>query len=146
MSDDAIAPGCILHWDGFKLSDGSEGHKFFVVVGAQSDKDFLAIIATSKKKHGRTTTPGGNAQGGWYHVPGGEKDFFKVDTWLLFEEPIQLSAKELLSLKFKGEIRIVGSLRPDIANAICNCMNSCNDVSEIHKTMLGPKHQPKKKI
>ena len=87
MTDDAIAPGCILHWDGFKLSDGTEGHKFFVIVGAQPGKNFLAIIATSKKKRGRTTQPGGNPEGGWYHIPGGGKDFFKEDTWLLFEEP-----------------------------------------------------------
>jgi hypothetical protein len=145
MSDDAIEPGCVLHWDGFKLSDGSEGHKFFVVVGSQPDKNYLAIIATSKKKR-RTATPGGNPDGGWYHIPGGGKDFFKVDTWLLFEAPIELSANELLALKFKNEIAIAGKLRGDIANAICNCMCKCDDVSEYHRGLLGPAIQqaPKK--
>jgi hypothetical protein len=144
MSDDAIAPGCILHWDGFKLSDGKEGHKYFVVVGAQPGKDFLAIIATKQRKHGRVPVPGGNPVGGWYHIPGGGKDFFPIDTWLLFDDVQQLSAAVLLSLKFKNEIKIVGRLRNDIANAICNCMDRCNDVSDLHKSMLGPRHQPKK--
>jgi hypothetical protein len=50
MNGDAIAPGCILHWDGFKLSDGTEGHKYFVIVGAQPGRNYLAIRATSKAK------------------------------------------------------------------------------------------------
>jgi hypothetical protein len=138
VTDDVIAPGCVLHWDGFKFPDGTEADKFFVIVGAQTGKNYLAIIATSQRKRGRVPVPGGNPEGGWYHIPGGGKDFFKVDTWLLFEEPQELSAKELLALKFKNSVKIVGKLRPDIANAICNCMRKCDDVSELHRGMLGP--------
>jgi hypothetical protein len=145
VTDDVIAPGCVLHWDGFKFKDGTEADKFFVIVGAQPGKNYLAIIATSQRKRGRVPKPGGNPEGGWYHIPGGGKDFFKVDTWLLFEEPQGLSAKELLALKFKNTVKIVGKLRPDIANAICNCMRKCDDVSELHRGMLGPAIQPVKK-
>jgi hypothetical protein len=144
MTDVTIAPGCILHWDGFILSDGSEGHKYFVIVGAQPQKHYLAIIATSKKKH-RDHTPGGNPSGGWYHIPGGQRDWFKLDTWLLFDAPEELSASVLLDLKLKGKIKPVGSLRHDISNAICNCMRKCDDVSEYHKTLLGPPVQAPKK-
>jgi hypothetical protein len=144
MSDVAIEPGCILHWDGFVLSTGEAGHKYFVIVGAQPNQNYLAIRATSQRKR-RNHVPGGNPQGGWYHIPGGRKDWFPRDTWLLFDDPQELSAKELLALKFKGEIKVVGSLRHDIANAICNCMRKCNDVSEYHKTLLGPPLQPPKK-
>jgi hypothetical protein len=86
-----------------------------------------------------------NPDGGWYHIPGGGKDFFPSDTWLLFDTPQELSAAELLSLKIKGDIEVKGNLRGDIANAICNCMRKCEDVSEYHKTLLGPAIQPKKK-
>ncbi len=144
MSEDAIEPGCVLHWDGFKLSDGSEGHKYFVVVGSQPNKNYLAIIATSKQKR-RGAQPGGNPDGGWYHIPGGGKDFFKVDTWLLFDAPQELSAADLVKLKFEGKLKISGKLRGDVANAICNCMRKCDDVSEYHKTLLGPAIQPKPK-
>lgn len=145
MSDDAILPGCILHWDGFTLSDGEEGHKYFVVVGAHADKNFLAILATSRRKGNRTYQVGGNHEAGWYLVPGGGKDFFKKDTWLLYTEPQEFSTAKLLALKFKGELKIVGSLRPEIANAICNSMRKCEDVSAYHVSLLGPPHQPKKK-
>jgi hypothetical protein len=141
MSDEAIVPGCILHWDGFILSTGEEGHKYFVIVGAKSGQNYLAIRATSKKKR-RDYVAGGNPQGGWYHIPGGKKDWFPLDTWLLFDNPQELSAKELTE---KSDIKIVGNLRHDIANAICNCMRKCDDVSEYHKTLLGPPLQPPKK-
>jgi hypothetical protein len=101
--------------------------------------------ATSKMKTGRTPQPGGNVDGGWYHIPGGGKDFFKMDTWLLFDEPQELSAQQLLALKFNGQIKIVGNLRPGIANEICNTMRRCNDVSDYHRGLLGPAHQPKPK-
>jgi hypothetical protein len=123
----------------------SVANKYFVIVGSQPNKNYLAIIATSKMKHGRKAEPGGNPDGGWYHIPGGGKDFFPSDTWLLFDTPQELSAAELLSLKIKGDIEVKGNLRGDIANAICNCMRKCEDVSEYHKTLLGPAVQPKKK-
>lgn len=144
MSDDAIGPGCILHWEGFKFPDGGKADKFFVIVGAQPGKNYLAVIATSKQKW-RDNTPGGNPDGGYYHIPGGGKDWFPADTWLLFEAPQEISAQELLTRKFKNEIAIKGKLRPDIANAICNCMRQCQDVSEYHKGLLGPAIQPKPK-
>jgi hypothetical protein len=144
MTDVALEPGCILHWDGFILSTGEPGHKFFVIVGAQPEQNYLAIRATSKRKH-RDYVPGGNPDGGWYHIPGGERDWFKLDTWLLFDDPQELLAKDLLALKYKGEIKAVGILRHDIANAICNCMRRCDDVSEYHKGLLGSTRQPPKK-
>jgi hypothetical protein len=91
------------------------------------------------------TSRGGNPDGGWYHIPGGERDWFKLDTWLLFDDPQELLAKDLLALKDKGEIKAVGILRHDIANAICNCMRRCDDVSEYHKGLLGSTRQPPKK-
>jgi hypothetical protein len=61
MSADAIAPGSILHWEGFKFPDGTEANKYFVIVGAQTGKNFLAIIATSQQKR-RAAQPGAATQ------------------------------------------------------------------------------------
>ena len=145
MSDASIEPGCVLHWAGFKFEDGTVANKYFVIVGSQPNKNYLAVITTSKMKRGRKAVPGGNPDGGWYHIPGGGKDFFPGNTWLLFDTPQELSAAELLSLKLNGEIEVKGNLRGDVANAICNCMRKCDDVSEYHKTLLGPAIQPKSK-
>ena len=48
--------------------------------------------------------------------------------------------------QFLDAMRTVkGHLRHDIANAICKCMRRCNDVSEYHRSLLGPAAQPKPK-
>jgi hypothetical protein len=139
-----LVPGCILHWEGFKFPDGSEADKYFVIVGAQQGKNLLAIIATSKQKW-RQAKAGGNPDGGYYHIPGGGKDWFLKDTWLLFDDPKEMNSSEFLKASFRGEIVLKGNLRPDIANAICNCMRRCDDVSEHHKDLLGPPVQAAKK-
>jgi hypothetical protein len=144
MSADAIAPGSILHWEGFKFPDGTEANKYFVIVGAQTGKNFLAIIATSQQKR-RAAQPGGNPDGGYYHIPGGGKDWFQKDTWLLFEAPLELSSAEFLKAVLEKKLTVKGQLRGDIANAICNCMKKCDDVSAHHVSLLGPPVQPAKK-
>jgi hypothetical protein len=132
-----IIPGCILHWEGFKFPDGAEADKFLVLVGTQSGSNYLAIIATSKRKQ-KGTTPGGNVEGGYYFIPGGGKDWFPLDTWLLFEEPREISPAELVKEVLAKRLQVKGHLRHDIANGICNTMRRCKDVSEAHKSLLGP--------
>jgi hypothetical protein len=141
MSDAGIRVGCILHWKGFTFADGATANKYLVVVGAQPNKDYLAIIATSKQRR-RSGQPGGNPEGGYYHIPGGGKDWFPDDTWLLFEAPRVISAAELVKEGMRGNIVTVGYLRHDIANAICNCMKRCDDVSQMHIGLLGPPAKP----
>ena len=145
MTEIAIGPGCVLHWDGFKLHDGSDGHKFFVIVGAKPDCNFLAIIATSQKKWNRKYIPGCDHETGWYHIPGNGKDFFEKDTWLLFGDPQELKTANLLQLRAEKKLEIKGLLRPDIANGIMNCMRKCEDVSAHQISLLGPSIQPPKK-
>jgi hypothetical protein len=140
-----ICVGCILHWKGFIFADGGTADKYLVIVGAHPGMNYLAIVATSKQKK-RSNEPGGNPQGGYYHIPGGGKDWFPKDTWLLFEEPREISAAEMVKEGLQGNIEVKGRLRHDIANAICNCMRKCEDVSELHIGLLGPPAQPPPKV
>jgi hypothetical protein len=121
MSDDAIGPGTILHWEGFKFTNGVEANKYFVIVGAQPGRNYLVIIATSQQK-GRNADPGGNPQGAYFAIRGGGKDWFPKETWLLFEEPVELSAMEFENAVRENTITVSGQLRGDLTNRICNCM------------------------
>jgi hypothetical protein len=126
MSDDAIEPGSVLHWADFEFDDGDTANKFFVIVGAQPNKNYLAVIATSKQKRGRKPQPGGNPEGGWYCIPGGGKDYFEKDTWLLFEKPVELSAAELLmrgSRVGADEGILSGGVVPGIASSGSVCVD-----------------------
>src|SRR5262245_49510184 len=113
-----IKPGCIFHWEEYEFVDGQKADKFFVIVGAQQGKNYLAVIATSQK-HKRDFKPGCNAADGYYHIPGGGKDWFPKDTWLLIAEAIELEPREFLKRAIIDKvISLKGNLRPDIANAI----------------------------
>jgi hypothetical protein len=140
MSFDGVSVGCILHWKGFTFEDGTTANKYLVVIGAQVGKNYLAIIATSKQRK-RGNKPGGNPDGGYYHIPGGGKDWFPEDTWLLFDCPKEISSAEFVKEGLAKNLTIEGYLRHDIANAICNCMRRCEDVSEHHVSLLGPAAQ-----
>jgi hypothetical protein len=142
MSDDTISPGSILYWQGFKFPNGSESNKLFVIVGAQLGRNYLAIIATSQQ-NGRNPDPGGNPKGGYFTIRGDRKDWFEKDTWLLFEEPVELKASEFATAVQAEIITVKGHLRGEVTNRICNCMKKCDDVSEYHRGLLGPAIQPK---
>jgi hypothetical protein len=141
MSDNAVGPGSILYWKGFKFKDGGEADKLFVIVGAHPGRNYLAIITTSQQK-GRNPDPGGNPQGGYFAIRGDGKNWFEKDTWLLFEEPVELSSADFAKAVQEEEIKVKGQLRGELTNRICNCMRHCDDVSEYHQSLLGPAVQP----
>jgi hypothetical protein len=116
---------------------------YLFIVGAQGGRNYLAVITTSQQ-NGRNPDPGGNPKGGYFAIRGDGKDWFAKDTWLLFEEPVELSAEEFGKAVQEKTITVKGQLRDDLTNRICNCMKRCDDVSEYHRSLLGPPIQPKK--
>ena len=131
-----IIPGCILHWKNHKFDDGGVADKYFVILGAKAGSNYLAVIATSRQHH-MEFKPGCHHEAGYYHIPGGAKDWFPKDTWLLLFRPIELSAQELLKLAMvEKQITTEGHLRPAIANAIRECLKLCLDVSPAQKALL----------
>lgn len=127
--------GAVLDWDKFPFEDGSSKDKLFVVLGAKQGADYLLVITTSQK-HQRNFDPGCNAGDGYYFIPGGGKDFFYKDTWVLLASPLPTRTTELVAKSFSDEIRVVGNLRHDVANAIRNCLKQVDDVSQAHLDLL----------
>lgn len=142
MSDESIVPGTILEWDGFVDSKGNKVSKLFVIVGSHSDKNYLAIRATSKKKW-RDYQPSDEAD--YYYIPGGKLEWFDVDTWVLFTAAQEFNRAGLEREKKAGNLRVKACLRGQMANEICNRMRKCQDVSEYHIGLLGPAIQTVKK-
>jgi hypothetical protein len=136
MTAPSVSPGCVFHWKDYKFDDGETANKYLVFVGAKSGCNYLAVVATSRP-HKRSFTAGCHADAGYYHIPGG-KEGFKKDTWLLIAEPQEMTPAKFLSSGLKKEIELECQLRGDIANAICNCMKRCPDVSAAHVELLGP--------
>lgn len=130
-----IKNGCIFHWSDYQFADGERADKYLVILGCKEQCNYLAVVATSQPKK-RKFEPGCNAAMGYYHIPGGGKDWFPKDTWLLLSDPREIHPGEFLKFAMTKAIQHKGQLRDDIANAIRNCLKRCDDVSEYHLSLL----------
>lgn len=131
----AFEVGAVLHWSGFEFEDGSTKNKYFVVLGAKPESDCLVVIATSRPKD-RSYSPGCHQNEGYYHIPGGGKDFFPEDTWLLLMECRAMGLAEVLKAAMARELTVSGKLRTEIANAIRNCLKRIDDISPVQIALL----------
>jgi hypothetical protein len=132
----AFSIGAVLHWEAFAFRDGEQANKYLVVLGAKQGADYLFVVATSKQKQrqfqpGCTLTPFT-----YFFIPGGGKDFFPKDTWLLLDEPYQFSAAEVTQAGLKGLLVVKTNLRVDLANAARNCMKRSKDVAQVYLELL----------
>ncbi len=134
MTDVAIHPGTILVWDRFVDSRGKEVPKLFVVVGAHADKNYLTIKSTSKK-YWREYEPADDAN---YYFIAAKKNWFELDTWLLFTEPQEFNRVGAQREIANGKMRVMSCLKFQTTNEICNRMKKCQDVSGNHVSLLGP--------
>jgi hypothetical protein len=131
-----IGVGCVIHWDEYQFDDGATADKFFVVLGAKAGSNYLVVIATSQP-HRRKFQAGCHHESGYFHIPGGSKDWFPKDTWLLLAEPREITISELLKLSLKEKrVKAVGQLRIELANAIRNCLKLCDDISKQQIALL----------
>lgn len=136
MNCAGVSPGCVYHWADYEFEDGSRRNKYLVIVGANKGSNYLAVLATSQEKR-RGFQPGCNHKAGHYHIPGGAKDWFKLDTWLLLADPVEIVPADFVKRAMVDKaIEHKGDLRPQIANEIRNCLRRCDDVSAIHLALL----------
>jgi|TARA_B100000315_G_scaffold7681_1_gene7655 hypothetical protein len=61
-------------------------------------------------------------------IPGGGKDFFPLDTWLLLPDALEIRPAELLKRAMDKELYMRGQLRENVVNEIRNCLKVCDDV------------------
>jgi hypothetical protein len=131
-----LIPGCILHCRDFQFHDGATANKYLVIVGAKTGSNFLVVLATSQQHH-RGFVAGCHHEDGYYHVPGGSKDWFPKDTWLLLAEPYEITAAEMLKQTMQDKkITIEGHLSTNIAEKLRQCVRDCPDVSPLQIALL----------
>ncbi len=127
--------GAVLHWTEFQFEDGTTANKFFVVLGAKQGHDCLLVITTSRPKN-KSYHPGCHPEEGYYHIPGGGKDFFPEDTWLLLMECKIFRPSDIVRGGLEGQIEVVDHLRQQVANEIRNCLGQIDDVSPAQLALL----------
>lgn len=121
--------GAVLHWEKFQFADGGEPkNKYLVVLGAKPGSDFILVLADSFKPKHAALALGCNDALGYYVVPSGGRDFFKLDTVIKLRTQ-RTNAAELVLRGIEGEVRVVGNLSQALAAGIRNCLQKSPDIS-----------------
>jgi hypothetical protein len=102
--------GAVLHLKNFRFDDGGTANKYFVVLGAKQARNWLLAIATSQQKL-KQYTMGCHEKDGYYHIPGGGRDFFKLETWILLMECREVRPAEALKLLIDRTLTVEAILR-----------------------------------
>lgn len=128
--------GAVLHWEKFPFDDGGDPkNKYLVVLGAQSGKDFILVLADSFKPKHVVLAWGCNDAAGFYVLPGDGKNFFSKDTVVKLR-PKRTNATELIRRGMNGEVRVVGNLPQATAAGIRNCLKKSPDISADDMALL----------
>ena len=127
--------GAVLFWDGFIFENGGTSDKLLVLLGARPNKDMIAVLTTSRPPP-RHLEPGCHAKEGYYVIPGGEKDWFREDTYVQLYRPVLISAPSAVKLGLEGKLRVNANLRPELAAAIRNCLKQSGDLPAAMKELL----------
>ena len=126
--------GAVLGWSKFQFDDGEKSDKLLVVLGAQTGKNYLAVITTSQP-HGRKANPGCYAEDGYFFIGAGSHGFPK-DTWLELYRPKEMNAATVVRGNFSGDIWVVTNLHQQIANEIRNCLKRSPDITQHQLSLL----------
>jgi hypothetical protein len=130
-----IKAGSILHWERFQFPDGTSKNKYIVILGCKPGCNWLVAVATSQKKN-KEYTMGCHDGASYYHIPGGGRDFFGKDTWLVLAECREVSEPEARRHLASGTLALKGCLRAEIMKAIHECVRQSEDIPGGHLKLL----------
>lgn len=127
--------GKVFLYKKFPFGDGGESDKRLIVVNEpDSTSDWLFIKTTSKRKiH---DNQGCYSSDNLYVLNANEDKVFELKTWVQFQElyPIPTLAMGVAA-KF-GEMKRIGVLKPQIIQAILNCLRKSPDLSPAELSRL----------
>lgn len=130
-----MTPGSIVFWEGFTLHDGCHADKLLIVLNDGKSKPYL-VLKTTSKQHRKPGTEGCHHAKGCYFIPE-NRDWFKKDTWVLFNEPYELNRDDFLRACLKERTaKKEGELKPILLQSIKNCFIKSDDCSEHYASLL----------
>lgn len=127
--------GAVLSWEDFKFEDGGESDKLLIVLGARKGVNAIAVVCTSKQRS-KKALAGCHEQEGYYFIPGGGRNWFKLDTWVELHRSFELDAAKLLTALMTKQATALANLSPEIAAAIRNCLKKTDDVTPAQIALL----------
>ena len=128
--------GAVLHHDQFKFESGTTRNKYLVVLGANPASDYLCALTTTKQWKMKAERGCHHKPRTHFFIPGGGKNYFPRDTWIVLSSPIVMSRVEMIQKGIHGTIEIKANLGNNIAGEIRNCLKASRDISKRQKELL----------
>lgn len=128
--------GTVIFYKKFHFSNGELGEKLLIILNTFKDLNtpHLCCKTTSKQKY-NLTNPGCYSNKNIY-VLNANQDYFKLKTWVQFDEIYELNAGDLLKAHHNGLVEIKWELRENTINAIINCIKGSQDITNYQLSLL----------
>ena len=128
--------GTIIFYKKFRFSDGESGEKLLIILNTFKDLSipYLCCKTTSKQKY-NLINPGCYSDRNIYILTENQ-DFFRLKTWIQFEEIYELKAQDLLDAHYKGLVEVKGQLKENTINSIIKCIKKSQDITNYQLSLL----------
>ena len=132
--------GGIYHYKDYEFNDGIKKDKFCVVVNSPtptSNENYLFCLTTSKEKPPyREKKQGCQAEKNYFMLFSTD-DWFKKDTWIVFNELQEISKQKILTLSIaQKKLQQVGKLKQNNIKELLDCILKSDDVSSEHLSFI----------
>jgi len=127
--------GDVFLWHDYRFADKGIADKRYIVLGAKPALDIIGAITTSVQGQ-KPFTAGCSPTDGIYFAPRGTAPVFQLDTWVQLYRPQIITSTEMRQRIKAGNIKLLGTLPPMIANAIRNCLKQTDDISPKQLALL----------
>lgn len=126
----------IIFYKKFRFSDGKSGEKLLIILNTFKDLSipYLCCKTTSKQKY-NLISPGCYSDRNIY-ILNENQDFFRLKTWVQFEEIYELKAQDLLDAHYKGLVEVKGQLKENTINSIIKCLKKSQDITNYQLSLL----------
>lgn len=140
--------GGIFYHKNLTYHDGATGGKKPLVLlneprTREEVKEGYVFAKTTSQQKNRQRTPPCNIKWSEFFIPGGA-DWFESDTWVQLDELFVFEADTVIKDRLTGDLAFKSFLKDETLGGLKNCALKCDDVSEVHKSII--KHAYEKRF
>lgn len=129
--------GDIFYCPKFEFKNGEIGKKLLILLNnpTPENKQPYSICKTTSQPKNKSYKPYCQEEDNLFLLRA-QADFFQTDTWLQLYELYLFTQEEFINLKFKNDLKPMGSLKDVTMRQIRNCIKKCKDISRYNKELI----------
>ena len=130
--------GALYHHNKWRFENGSEGRKFFVVLGEPDEKweNYILAKTTSVSKR-KGHKPGCQPTLSEFLIPCGELENLSKDTWIQLAGLKEAEKQTIIDDNLNRDLKFIEFLPDDMVGQLVNCVKQLKkDISQVHKEQI----------